>query len=122
MNENNDFWLLKVVNDRHNHSSTLVDFHSTHRKSTMISEMKANISRQLKMQITLSQILSNLRFSNFAASSSDDSKNSVILNSMFKSRDIYNLKAKLRRKNLESLISIQALIRELNEANWTFAM
>jgi uncharacterized protein YpbB len=37
--------------------------------------------------------------------------------SLFKSRDIYNLKAKLRREDLESLTLIQALMRELNNQN-----
>jgi hypothetical protein len=32
------------------------------------------------------------------------------------------LKAKSRREFLESLTSIQALIRELNETNWTYEM
>jgi hypothetical protein len=41
---------------------------------------------------------------------------------MIKSRDIYNLKTKLRREFLELLSSIQALIRELNQENWTYAM
>jgi hypothetical protein len=34
---------------------------------------------------------------------------------LFKSRDIYNLKSKLRRESLRSLTSIQALIRELKQ-------
>jgi hypothetical protein len=34
---------------------------------------------------------------------------------MFKFRDIYNLKAELRREVLKSLSSIQALIRELDQ-------
>jgi hypothetical protein len=43
------------------------------------------------------------------------------VNSMFKSRDIYNYKIAKRREALESLTSIQSLIRELNDrSNWTY--
>jgi hypothetical protein len=40
---------------------------------------------------------------------------------MIKSRDVYNLRAQLRRDNLKSLTFIQILMRELNENDWTFS-
>jgi hypothetical protein len=72
---------------------------------TMISEIKSDISRQLIVQTASSKILFTLRL-DFAFN--DD------LNFLFKSRDIYNVKAKLRRDDLNSLTSIQVLMRELN--------
>jgi hypothetical protein len=45
----------------------------------------------------------------------DDSEHSYIVNSLLNARDIYNVKAVMRREVLESLTSIQALIRELNQ-------
>jgi hypothetical protein len=81
----------------------------------MITEIRNNISRQLQVQTRFSQILSSFRILDFIISSNlDDSKTSII-NSLFKSRDIYNLKAKLRRESLRLLTSIQALIRELKQ-------
>jgi hypothetical protein len=69
----------------------------------------------LQIQTKSSQILSSLRILDSIDSSSADSENSIVINSMFKSRDIYNLKAELRRETLKSLTSIQALIRELDQ-------
>jgi hypothetical protein len=69
----------------------------------------------LQIQTKFFQILSSFRISDFIDSSSADSENSIVINSMFKSRDVYNLKAELRREILKSFTSIQALIRELNQ-------
>jgi hypothetical protein len=73
----------------------------------MTFEMRSDISRQLTVQTASFKILFTLRLdiANFDSS-------------IFKSRDIYNLKAKLRRENLESLTLIQALMRELNQDDW----
>jgi hypothetical protein len=73
---------------------------------TMTFEMRSDISRQLTVQTAFFKILFTLRLDVVF----DDS-------SLFKSRDIYNLKAKLRREDLESLTLIQALMRELNNQN-----
>ncbi len=95
-----------MINDQHNHSAILVDFHSIQRKIVMTSKIKNDISRQLKIQTTSSQIIFSLRISNLISDFFDDSKNSKIINSLIKSRDIYNLKTKFRREFLESLTSI----------------
>jgi hypothetical protein len=116
MNDSDDnSWSLKMINDQHNHSFTLVDAHSVQRKIALTSEIRNDIAKQLRVQTKSFQILSSLRIFDLIDSSSSDSENSVVINSLFKSRDIYNLKAKLRREFLESLTSIQTLIRELNE-------
>ncbi len=140
MNDENDSWLLKIVNDQHNHQATFVDSHSTQRKVALNAEIRNDISRQLQIQTKSdlfessnlwrqlqiqtksSQILSSLRILDSIDSSSADSENSIVINSMFKSRDIYNLKAELRRETLKSLTSIQALIRELDQDDWTYAI
>jgi hypothetical protein len=122
-NENNS-WLLKIVNDRHNHSFTFVEFHFVRRRNVMNADVKNDVSRHLKIQIASSQIISSLRIENSITNIANiNSKNSKIINSMIKSRDIYNLNTKLRCESLKSLSSIQALIRELDqEENWTYAM
>jgi hypothetical protein len=122
LNDSDDnSWILKVVNDQHNHFFILVESHSAQRKRVMI-EMKNDVSRQLKIQTILSQIISSLRIFDSASASFLDSKNLEIINSMIKSRDVYNLKTKLRRESLELYTSIQALIRELKQENWTYAL
>jgi hypothetical protein len=68
-------------------------------------EIKNDISRQLTVKTASFRILSTLRLDEFAN----------VDNSMIKSRDIYNLRAQLRRDDLRSLIFIQILMRELNE-------
>ncbi len=84
----------------------------------MITKTKREIARQIIVHVVLAQILSNFRISvsNALVDDSENFENSII-NSLFKTRDIYNLKARLRRENLNSLTSIQTLIRDLNEKN-----
>jgi outer membrane lipopolysaccharide assembly protein LptE/RlpB len=78
---------------------------------TITREMRNDIFRQLIVQIASSKILFTLRL-DFANVSFDDD-----LNLLFKSRNIYNIKAKLRRDDLDSLTSVQALMRELNRSD-----
>jgi hypothetical protein len=106
-----------MINDQHNHSFIFVDFYSVQRKITLTFEIRNDISRQLRVQTKSSQILSSLQIFDLIDSSSFDSENSVVINSLFKFRNIYNLKAELRREFLRFLTSIQALIRKLNETN-----
>jgi hypothetical protein len=78
----------------------------------MISEIKNDISRQLTVQMTLTKILSQLQISNFTTEINlDDSEHFYVINSLFNARDIYNVKTQMRRKALELLTSVQALIR-----------
>jgi hypothetical protein len=84
------------------------------------------------VQITSHEILSSLRFSHAAISHSFDSANSDSANSesanldsanfdlmnfdinlMIRSRDIYNMKAQLRRNELDFMTSIRALMHQL---------
>jgi hypothetical protein len=107
---------LKIVRSNHNHSSTLAEAHSALRKIAMTSKIKSEISRQLTVQVFASKVLSGIRIPNSIIDVDfSNSENSRVINSMFRSKDIYNLKAELRREVLDSLTFVQALIRELNE-------
>jgi alcohol dehydrogenase class IV len=105
---NSDAWFLKIVSERHNHSAILVEAHSVHRKLVMINEIKSEIFKALTVQIRSSQVLSSLRISDSVTEVNiDNSKNPRIVNSLFKSRDIYNVKTQIRRETLRSLTSVQ---------------
>ncbi len=105
-----------MINDRHNHSFTFVEAHSVQRRIAMNVDVKSDVSRQLRIQTISSQIISSLRIENLITNVANiNSENSGIINSMIKFRNIYNLKAKLRRESLKLLSSIQALIRELDQ-------
>ncbi len=104
----NDAWFLKIVNERHNHSAIFVDAHSAHRKLVMNEEMKSEIFKTLIVQIRSSQIIFALRvLDSMTDVNIENSENSRIVNSLFKSQDIYNVKRQLRRETLESLTSVQ---------------
>ncbi len=83
---------------------------------TMTSKIKSEISRQLIVQVFVLKILSSIRISNLIIEINFvDSENLQVINFMFKSRNIYNLKTKFRREVLNFLTFIQMLIQELNE-------
>ncbi len=116
-------WVLKVVDFRHNHEASLAKAHSVLRRLTMISEMRNDISRQLIVQMTSTKILSSLQISNFTTEINfDDSEHFYVINSLFNARDIYNVKIQMRRDVLRLLTSIQALIRELDQDDWTYKL
>jgi hypothetical protein len=104
----NDAWFLKIVNERHNYSAIFVDVYSAHRKLAMNDEVKSEIFKTLIVQIKSSQIVSALRvFDSMINVNIENLKNSRIVNFLFKSRDIYNVKTQLRRETLKYLISVQ---------------
>ena len=84
----------------------------------MTDQMKSEIFRILKIQISLVRIVFSFRVVdsvigvNFA-----DSNNFEIVNPMFKPRDIYNMKTQLRRETFGSLTFVQTLIKEFDEKN-----
>ena len=96
-----------MMKKNHNHAATLVDAHSTHRKFAMTNAVKSEIFRNLRVQISFTRIIFSLRVIdsvtevNFA-----DFSNFEMINFMFKPRDIYNMKAQLRREFLGPLTSI----------------
>ena len=111
-------WFLEVVKSTHNHASTFAGAHPALRKLAMAKEVKSEISRALIVQTAPFKILSSLRVAapttgiNF-----DDPENPYIINPLFKPRDIYNVKAQLRRETLGPLTPVQALIRELDQGD-----
>jgi hypothetical protein len=88
---------------------------------TMTAEIKSEISRQFTIQIFTFKILFSLRISDSidieenAFADAIASSDTDLINSMFSTRDIYNFKTQLRRDVLDSLISMQILIREFDE-------
>jgi hypothetical protein len=46
---------------------------------------------------------------------------SVFINFLIKTRDVYNIKTQMRRDELESMTSMQTLMHQLNKNDWTFA-
>ncbi len=97
--------MYEIKNSKHNHAFNVAESHSVLRRMIMIDEIKNDVSRQLIVKTISFRVLSTLRLDEFANFD----------NSMIKSRDIYNLRAQLRRDDLKSLIFIQTLMRELNE-------
>ena len=52
----------------------------------------------------------------------DENGNPEVVNPMFISRDIYNLRAQLRRNALGSLTPIQSLIQEFDKGDWVYEL
>jgi hypothetical protein len=119
--ENADSWIFDVRNFEHNHAFSIVDAHSALRKMIMTSKIKNEIFRQLIVQIALSKILFSLRLSHAESSKSNNRMLNSNDNSLIRSRDVYNLKTELRRNELDSLNSMQALMNQLNIDDWFFA-
>ncbi len=76
----------------------------------MTREIKNEIFRQMIVQITSREILFNLRLSYAANEKTNFDLINSDINFMIKSRDIYNIKAQLRRDDLDFMTSIQALM------------
>jgi hypothetical protein len=92
----------------------------------MTREIKSDIFRQLIVQTASLKILFTLRldfentsFANTSFANTSFANISFVddINLLFKSRDIYNVKTKLRRDDLDSLRSVQALMRKLNRSD-----
>jgi hypothetical protein len=119
--DDDDSWSLKIIKSEHNHVSIIVDAHSVHRRNVLTDEIKSEISRQLTVQVISKKMISSLRIqdSSVSQNSNDNSENLIIV-SLLKARDIYNVKTQMRREIFEFVISMQALIRFLNESDWFY--
>ena len=73
----------------------------------MTDEVKQNIEQQSRTQATPATILTSLRLSG------NDSEDPL-----FKSKNIYNARAAIRRRTLSPLTSIQALMKFLNQTEY----
>ncbi len=143
--ENADSWIYEMKNSKHNHAFIIVDNHSALRRLTMTREIRNEIFKQMIVQITFHEILFSLRLSHAANPHSSDAANSDSANSdpsnsdsanfdlmnfdlmnfdlnlMIRSRDIYNMKAQLRRDELDFMTSIQVLMHQLTDDDWFYA-
>ena len=107
-----------MIDKIYNHAASLTDVHSAFKKIAMTKKIKNEMFRTLQIQISFVRILSNFRvFDSMIEIDFIDSSNFQMINFMFKFRDIYNLKTQLRRKILNSLIFIQALMRKFDQKN-----
>ncbi len=127
LNKNIQVWMYDVKNAKHNHVFSVVDAHFAFRRMTMNEQLQNNafadqltwqakwlineddVARQLIVKTASFRILFTLRINNSNAKKF-----------IFKPRDIYNIKAQLRREDLESLTFIQVFMRELNRNDWMF--
>lgn len=103
-----DMWHLMIKEPSHNHTSTLAISHPALRKSAMTPQIKQSIETQSNLNIPPQKIIAGLRVDG------DDE------NPRFLAKDIYNAKAMVKRKNLGSLTSIQALLRNLDREDWYY--
>jgi hypothetical protein len=126
VDENSDSWNFEIKNSKHNHAFIIVDAHSVLRRMTMTREIKNEIFKQMIVQITSREILSSLRLSHAANKKTNEKTNSNFdlinsdINLMIKSRDIYNIKAQLRKDDLDFMTSIQAFMHQLFDEDWFF--
>ena len=99
----NDCWHLFVKCLEHNHSATLLEAHSVHRKATMTSEIIREIEKKIRKNSVAVFILTELRLDL-------DEENSI-----FKSQNIWNARAQIKAQSLELLTSTQTVMRALND-------
>lgn len=103
-----DMWYLTVKKPTHNHEATQAVSHSSLRKSLMTPEIQKTIETQSILNVPPQKIIAGLRVNG------DDEDPKFLI------QDIYNAKAAARRKNLGSLTSIQALLRNLERDDWYY--
>ena len=103
VNENQKIWSLMIKHDAHNYSSSLSAAHSAQRKLTMTTDVLREIAKKQRKDSSTKQIMIDLRM------------NANEENSFFKTRDIYNAIAHLRKEELDSLTSTQTLMRDLSD-------
>ena len=105
------FWSIQEIrNPNHNHSSTIAASHPSLRKIHLTPTIVSEIERATRVNLKLSAIVDSLRL----AQRSDFDDNQPT----YKTKDIYNVKADLRRKNLGVLTPIQALMQKLSTSTW----
>ena len=109
VNENRENWFLTIKNFAHNHLFDLFDVHSIHRKTTMTTNVKKKIAKKIRKEFKIFFILIDIRL------------NENEENSLFKSRDVYNVKAYLRNEELSSLTSTQTLMKTLSDNDKWFS-
>lgn len=104
-------WFIREIrNPNHNHSSTIAASHPSLRKLHLTPAITSEIERATQVNLKPAAIVDSLRLAQ--GSNFDDNQPT------YKTKDIYNVKADLRRKNLGILSPIQALMQKLNTSAW----
>ena len=103
-----DMWHLTVKEPNHNHESSAPISHPSLRKSFMTPQILETIETQSNLNVPPQKIIAGLR----VGGDDEDPK--------FLTKDIYNAKASMKRKNLGSLTPIQALLRNLELGDWYY--
>lgn len=104
-------WLIRDIrNPNHNHQPTIAASHPSLRKLQLTPTITSEIERATQVNLKPAAIVDSLRL----AQGKDFDDNEPT----YKTKDIYNVKAELRRKNLDVLNPIQALMQKLNKPSW----
>lgn len=104
-------WSIREIrNPNHNHSPTVAASHPSLRKLHLTPAITSEIERGTQVNLKPGAIVDSLRLAQ--GENFDDNEPT------YKTKDIYNVKAELRRKNLGALSPIQALMQKLNTPTW----
>ncbi len=108
-----------MKNKEYNHTLSIFDAHLVLRRMIMTREIKSEIKEQLIVQIASNKVISLVRLSesfDFAnVNIANVALDSSFINSMIKTRDIYNILTQMRRNALEFITSMQALMHQLDD-------
>lgn len=100
-------WRFSLRNRDHNHDATLPGAHPTHRKAARTEKVIEQIANHARTGAPSQQTLTHLCLG-------QDPENPL-----FKNRDIYKERERLRQQALDGLTPIQALMKELvQQDNW----
>ena len=104
-------WLIrKICNPNHNYSPTVAASHPSLHKLHLTPAITSEIERETQVNLKPGAIVDSLQL----AQGENFNDNEPI----YKTKDIYNVKAELQRKNLGALSPIQVLIQKLNTLTW----
>lgn len=107
--ENQNDWMLTVEDPSHNHTPTLPGSHPALRKLALTEEVVEVIKNQSRVDIAPAKTITTLRLD------TDEE------NPMFKSQDIYNAKAEIKRQALGGFTPIQTLMHQLDREDWIYS-
>lgn len=104
-------WVIQEIrNPHHNHSATIAASHPSLRKLNFTPAITSEVKRATKVNIKPAAIVESLLLGQ--REGFDNNKPT------YKTKDIYNVKAEIHRKNLGALSPIQALMQKLDSSSW----
>lgn len=106
----NSWFIWEIYNSNHNHLPTIAASHLSLQKLHMIPAITLEIEWGTQINLQPGAIIDLLRLGQGENFNNNEP--------MYKTKDIYNIKAELQRKNLRVLSSIQSLIQKLNTLVW----